>query len=656
MSVEFVIAPGTAQETILTESDIQDYTPVKTHTGKASLRASLATNKTLLDFARIDALLNINIDGATEWTGFLRKVNNTQETGRTRIKGEGIANRLEKTRPDYSNLSGERVTYSQIALEDAIRDYWGRTEFSNYSVTDEPTEIVEQDVILQLGDDNTSWSGKFSFDNTQPVLIEDDNLKLGQVGYFAEGESVSGAGGNVSDSIASDGTVKTFFEDFHSATYSFSLDYTIPEENVAVGIRLRNPSDPDDDGTFEGPNLDLTIAGDNQGTFSGDKPNDNYSWTQETGYSGNDISGSVDVTIDTSAAAPSGASTYIDAVFLYDDRFSYTFDNSVDSNGYLSGPELYPHTLTVTTNGEQTDLNITALEIISTWTDTSGNQALGVSNDDGQTFLTESNTQTIDKTFSSGGRTAKAQFTLDGYGTRTTASPTEDYLGQEIDSYELRADLDNLTVIDELELTNNHFENLQTLHEYGNYLWTIEHDSSDIANLVVNSYQEGSETRPAPSAYADPISKDSTIDVRNYFNELFFYGARNDNDNYPHVEVSDQDEINDVGKTVSATLHDPNVTTFAGARFRANALLAELTDENNRKGQITIPVQASITHPGYAREIDFGDGPQEKTIEEVELTESQERVAQTHQFTPPDNVASKIEQLKRNARDVRDKV
>ena len=653
---EFVLSPGNPDELVVDETAIVDYRPIKTHTGIGDLRARIATTENLLDYARVDARINVKIDGSTEWAGFLTKVNNDIETGIVSIKAFGIGKRLEETRPDYSNLSGERVTYSQIALADAIRDAWGRTEFSNVTVKDEPTEVVEDDVLLQLGDDNTSWSSNTTLDDTQPILVEDGNLKLGQVGYFAEAETSSGAGGTVSDSPASDGEAVSFFEDFHSTTYTFDLDYTIPAENVAVGFRIRNPFDPDDDGTFEGSIIELTIAGDNVGPVAGNKSDDNYSWSQETGYSGGDISGSVDVTFDAVTNAPSGAANYLDAVFLYDDRFSYTFDNTTDSNGYLSGPELYPHTKTIQTNDEPTDLNINSLSITSTWTDTTGNQSLGVSNDGGQTFLTENNTQTIDKTFNGGGRTAKAQFTLDGYGSRTTASPTEDYLGQEIDSYELRADLDNLTVIDELELTNNHFENLQTLHSFGNYLWTIEHSDADIADIVVYSYQEGDETRPSPSAYTDPISKTATIDTRNYFNELFFYGAKNDNDEYPHVQVFDQDEINDVGKTISATLHDPNVTTFAGARFRANALLAELTDENNRKGEITIPLRASVTHPGYARQIDFGDGGTLKTIEEVELNETPNTVEQTHKFTPPDNVASEIEELKRNARDVRDKV
>jgi len=241
-------------------------------------------------------------------------------------------------------------------------------------------------------------------------------------------------------------------------------------------------------------------------------------------------------------------------------------------------------------------------------------------------------------------------------GSRTTASPTERFDGQEIDLYDLDGDLNDLVVIDELTLTNNHFENLQQLHQYGNFLWVIEHDSSDISNLTVTSFQEGDETRSTPTAYDDPIDKTSSVDATNYYNKLFLRGAQQSDGSYPTSVVEDTDEINDVGETIEATVKDPKITTDAGADFRANALLDELTDENDRKGEITIPLLASVTHPGYAREIDFGDGGKLKTIEEVSLQRSQNQVSQTHQFEPPDNVANELERLKRRARDIGDQV
>jgi len=652
---EFVLAPGEPEEATITTDEIVSFNAVKTHTGMGTLRATLATSKDLTEYAQRKDRINVNINGSTEFTGIFVKPGKEDSTGRTRIKAFGIAKKLQQGRPDYENLSNNELNYSSIALQDAIDDYWTRTPFTA-SVTDQSTEVVESGADIQSADTQTEWNNVVSPSSTEPLFVENGFLKLGQMGYFAEAESVSGAGGNVSDSPASNDEVKTFFDSTHSATYSFTVDYTIPSENVAVGFRARNPEDPDDDGTFEGAIIDLTIAGDDLGPVRGDEPNDNYSWQQETGYSGGDISGSIDVTFDVSSAAPSGASTYIDAVFLYDDRFSYTFDNTTDSNGYLSGPELYPTTQSIQTSDASTQFNIQSLTISSTWNDTSNGQAIGLSNDGGANFTTNNNTENATVNFPDGGRTAKIKFTLDGFGSRTTATPTERFDGQEIDLYDLDGDLDDLVVIDELTLTNNHFGNLQQLHQYGNFLWVIEHDSSDVSNLTVTSFQEGDETRSTPSAYDDPIDKTSSVDATNYYNKLFLRGAQQSDGSYPTSVVEDTDEINDVGETIEATVKDPKITTDAGADFRANALLDELTDENDRKGEITIPLLASVTHPGYARTIDFGDGGKLKTIEEVSLQRSQNQVSQTHKFEPPDNVANELERLKRRARDIGDQV
>jgi len=673
--VEIIIAPGASDEVVLNESDIIDYRPVLTHTGIGSLRATLATSTTLLDLARREARLNVNFAGRTEWSGYLNKIDRDRVRGTVSLEAFGVARKLEKTRPDYENISNERIEFTQIALEEALRDYWQRTPFDGYQVTDEPTEVVEDDVLLRQADDNSSWSSITSIKDTTPAYIEGGSLKLAQTAFFFEGESEF-ISGTFSDAEYSDGDATGFDTGISStgdkATYTFTPEYTIPEGNIKLRFRI-DLIDGDNDGDIAPPEIAVRLNGDtlfqNQFLVSQNTGLEWNDFSTDGEYNGGDLTAgsSVDIEIEVTDGTLGDPDDRInvDAVVAYDDRFSYTFDNSVDADGYLSGPALYPTSAVIETTDRGTDLNINALRLDSSWTDVSGAQQVAVSNDGGQSYQTNANSATIDATFSDGGRTAKARLTLDGYGSRSTASPTERYLGQEVASLELRGDLDNLTVIDSLELTGTHFENLKRLHDYGNFLWTIEHDSGALSTLLVRSYQEGAETRSAPAEYDDPISRRDSVDTSTYFNELFLYGARNDNDQYPSAQVADQDEIADVGEQ-SAVLHDPNVTTAAGARFRANSLLAALTRENTREGEITIPLRDDLVYPGYARpfgNIGWGTnwgaswgGIIRKTVEEVELVEDGDRVAQTHRFSPPTNVDSEIEALRRNARDIRDKV
>jgi hypothetical protein len=224
--------------------------------------------------------------------------------------------------------------------------------------------------------------------------------------------------------------------------------------------------------------------------------------------------------------------------------------------------------------------------------------------------------------------------------------------------FELLADGNDLVVIDELELSRNHFENLQQLHEYGeNWNFTIEHDSSDIANMTVTSYQQGDETRPKPSVFADPIDETPEVQADAYFNSIYLQGALDSSGDRPVAEVKDQTRINNDGREISpGVLRDPKVTTKDGATFRARALLNTALSNNELIGSKTLPADTLI-EPGYQYPVDFGNGDNNKTLEEVSLSEGNNQLTLRARFsTPRADLSREIEDLRRNARDVQDKV
>jgi len=185
--------------------------------------------------------------------------------------------------------------------------------------------------------------------------------------------------------------------------------------------------------------------------------------------------------------------------------------------------------------------------------------------------------------FSGAGRRAQARVTLDGFGSgRTTASPTEGFNRQVITDFELRADLNDLTVIDELALRGNHFDNLQKLHDYGDFIYVIEHgDYTDESDLVVESFARGQETRPAPPAFDAPAALQPEVAAETYFNSVFLRGRERSDGTIPSAEVTDTDAVAADGRKITpGVLRDLSIGTSAGAQFRANALLARALNED----------------------------------------------------------------------------
>jgi len=658
MAVEFVLDPGGANELTLGEDEIlaRGFTPAKTHTGKGDLRATVAYNRTLDDYAQRQDRLNVNIDGNTLWTGFIVGVNHSEHTDRwvSEIDADGIAKRLEETRPDYASLGGS-LTYSQISLEDALRDYWPRTPFDNFSVTDQTTEQVANDQQVQSADTNAEWEAITSLTDTDPVAIQNGNLELVEVSHFEEAEDTGGGNSTISNSDFSGESGVEVLDANGDISYDVTIDYTVPADTLALAFRYFVASGD------QNPAFDLIINGEVIESVPEDSlATDTINWFNNNGnrtYSSELSPGTYTVTLDAAPDAATAGDMQVDCLATYDNRFSYDFDNTVDENNALSGPEPYPDSEPqIEFSAEPVSFNITSATATQTWNDTSNAQQISLSNDGGSTYTTTQNTDSATVNFSDDGRSARVRVVLDRFDTGSTTSPTSGDGGQLIQDHTLTVDGDDLVVIDTLELSRNHFDNLQELHEYGDFQWTIEHGNESIANLPVTSYQRGDETRSAPDGFDDPINQDPEIAGRSYFNAIFLQGAADSNGDRPSAELKDQTAINNDNREISpGVLRDPKITTEDGATFRARALLQAALKNSNIRGGVTV-ASVDFTHPGYSYPIDFGGGGSDKVAESVELTYSGNTVEIKYEFTPPTTLSDEITKLKRNQRGIGDQV
>jgi hypothetical protein len=629
----------------------------KIPTGIGTARVEVPETDSLISNVQRQDRADYYVDGECVFTGYAVGFAGNDRTGKWTVRVDGIGKRLEETRPDYDALGGS-LTYENISLQEALRDYWPRTPFSA-SVTDEPESVVASDELVQSADSTTEWQNALGQSTSTDLWkIENGELTTKPINWVVEGENPdrSNTTATPADSSYSNGEA---IEVLDFAEYDITIEHDIPAEHVGLRVRDETPGTQGE--------TDWILNGTTVATVPNGSGSISLGWHDidfwEGGGATYDSKGGSDLsagdTVTFRLEGPAAATDYfVDVISIYDKREepSLTFDNSVDANGYLSGPETKPESVTVTGDIVGTAFNISASNLASVWDDTSGSQAIAASNDGSGLFVTASNASSLDQSYSGDGRQAQVRFTLSRYGSRSTATPTSGFNGQAVDSFEHRVDFTDLTVIVELELSRNHFDNLKKLHNYGDYLWTIEHDDdSNLSDLVVNSYPRGEITRSTPAAFQDPENRSPEVAAETYFNSIYLQGRLRDDGTRPTADVSDSAAVSSDGREISpGVLRDPSIGTDAGAEFRANALLDTALNNNDLRGSIT--TYPEYVEPGFSYSIDFGNGPAEKTLERINIRESAGQIQATYQFVVKEQLAETLNALKQNSRDQSDQI
>jgi hypothetical protein len=173
--------------------------------------------------------------------------------------------------------------------------------------------------------------------------------------------------------------------------------------------------------------------------------------------------------------------------------------------------------------------------------------------------------------------------------------------------------------------------------------------------LTVRSFPRGAETRPTPTAFTEVENKSPEVAAEYYFNSVYLEGALQDDGTRPTAEVKDDDAIAADGREITpGVLRDQNISTEAGAQFRANALLQTALANDELRG--TISTYPAHVAPGYSYAVDFGSGENEKTLESVSITESAGSVNATYEFVTRTRLGETISTLKREGRDLGNQV
>lgn len=669
MTYSLVFAPGTADETTLDSGDITNLTPKKVHTGKGKLRGTLTPtsvdNRDLDKFAQRKSRVNFVADGETVWTGYIYNVSHDKRGATSTFQADGIAKRLEETRPDYESLGGN-VTYSNTSVTEAIRDYWGRTEFSNFTVYEQDTEVIAENQEVHEANTTAEFQDLFSTTvdvATTPIVAEGDTFHPAQSSWTTDDENLTeiNTPGITNDPKYAGGSALQLNSTGQGLEIQFTPVYDVPGEDAEFWMRI--------DSLDLGPELTITV--DIDGSSQSWSPVSDQAglgalgWNEffrqtyggSGSYDDSDWPAGSTVTI-TVEATTDGDGHNIDIFSPLDSRFTYTFDNdNGDDGSYLEGPEHYPQSVEAIADTVGVSFNMVHSDVTSSIDDTSGIQRISVSNDAGDTYTNFDNTTTVSHDYTDAGREAKLKVRLGRYGSRTGETPTTGFNAQTISSITHEIDGNDLTVIDQIELSRNHFNNLQTLHNFGDYVGVIQHSAADIENLVVESFTKGSQTKPAPDGFDLQENKTTEVQAKTYYNTIYLEG-RLVNGSRPSFEADDQDAINEDGRVISpGGLRDLNISTEAGAIFRARAILEKALDKSAVRG--TVDAGLAFPHPGYAYPVDFNDdGTTETyTAEQVNINVSTSNVGTTYDFVNRAvGLSDEIQDLKQNGQETGDQV
>lgn len=337
-------------------------------------------------------------------------------------------------------------------LAEIVRD---NTKYS--ATADAPRSSTQENKVVQdLQSQQDLVNNSEEIPATLPIeVVSGDNygdgdiVRVNQTCYFQELEDVTTLY-DVPRSGSSNGGGANLISSSSVFEYEVTTEYDIPTDRLKLYCRVYT-----EPGNSEPP-FEIKINGNvifdvNNSNFFGSSF-DGHFWSDFTGvgYPGDVLpAGTHQVTF---TGTGSGDFLHFDCAALLDSRYheERNFDNTLDSNGYLSSPELFPvknspeitfddaQVVSGAVEGGRTELNAN---------DTSRNFQVSFSKDLGNSYVSGSN-DPFETDFSSPGPSLRAKVRLGGTNsTRTTATPTQGFERQKVDKVVLKADITDTPLV-----------------------------------------------------------------------------------------------------------------------------------------------------------------------------------------------------------------
>jgi hypothetical protein len=630
------IGPVGNPDVTLTGSDTISVDIAKPHTALADFDTEIPYSRTIQDHV-LKPLRIYSSNNSLLFRGYLRELDWDQDKGLVRLNGPGIGDDLKDSAIERS--------FSLIRTDEAIRQVWTQDTGFDATVKDQAGDTVVQDETVQEVTAGESFSGLLSgVDPTAPLTDDGTELKPAQTGFFVEGENASGGNGAVSGSDYSNGEAEEVNDIAGDLRFDFTTEHTIPAGEARFAFRVNAT-----DGMH--PAFDIVLAGETVESVLLDAYTSGLQWRTTPGRSSELSPGSHQAEIDVTQSSTSPL--VVDAMYVYDGRYSPTFDNSVDANGYLSGPGLYPDQLSpqvskdvlafpeedLDYNVEQATVDITMIQGPSAdWLQARLNGGPWYPQDG-----SEQNTTSIATGFG-GDIGTRLQSVIDigaTSATRATASPTENYQPEAIEQYRMAYDGNDVSIIEDQTYRGSPLSILTDLHEKAGFRFVIDHAATDNqGNLIkqVESFETGAITKAKDWTVVNRSPRLSFVD---YANEVTVYGKLADDGTRPKATVEDTDEVNAYGREPYFEVL-PDLTMVEQARYAAVDILSKKVEAREQRG--TVSSLPTTTLPGYSYPVDwFADGsPTETPLERVQFQEGTDQLRGRLKFVQDDDVTGTV--------------
>jgi hypothetical protein len=533
-----------------------------------------------------------------------------------------------RERQGMALLDGERtVTYERQRLEDAIRQFWSDETPFEATVHDPPDNPVEGLTVRSartpaafeelLKSRTRDAKGRFveeeggtapNFAPTDPLQITDRGVELRQTNWVPDATTRSRTEGTVTtnndDGDAQNGQSTTLSGEGALVAFDIETGHDIPELNVAPRWRA----------TGSAGDTTVSISIDDETVNTASAPNamlygPDFAWARPGDFSAFTVNDTIDagehtVTIEHLGG---GDDIHVDLVSINDARFGYGFDNNLDPDLQLTGPQLYPASFDARFEAIEPGIDVSDVHVTAEFSGADEDTAIRVATSDDGTVHREQTqpTQTHDVALSGDVPTATIHARIARTGQRTGNTPTTGYTSQALESLSVDVDGDGVAVIHESGRTydGSTLDIAQALHEDAGYHFALDHGRADGA-LRVESFRRGdpqlARGLPSEAVITDRETDDST---EGYANRITVIGAdyprgirRSDDPRRFDATVEDAGAIRNVG-VHALTIHDDSLETHAACRSRARSELRARLDEDSRGGAIdTTP---ALVEPGY---------------------------------------------------------
>ena len=563
--------------------DMTDVTVGQILTGVSRWNVTVPKSPSLEEWRFATATLSFDAGAGPQpiIRGRVVAVQTTESSAETTVRGK---DRVEELRRPRDGKNGIVFDVSSQIGADAIRDFYDEPFFDDWTTTViEPTPTqVNDDLAVQSGSSTSELSDVFDLDPTDPFTIESGELRQSQSGFFRSAQNAERNGTTtVSRDDFEGGQGEQLSDLSMDVATTFSLDHTIPSGEALAAYRV------DSNDGLHGE-LELKVDGQVVERVSRNALAAGVQW--ETAIIDFDVSGSPYVKLDMTST---NGNIDLDALALVDDRFDHTFDNSVNSNNRLAGPEKFPNDATVAASEADATWNIKTARLDIVMNDLGGGQGLQVqfTTDWLPSDGSETNTDFVVVDNPGATSTITGRVRMDRFGSRDDATPTQGFRRQTLSTWELRVDTNDVVVIEDETYSGSYFRVWKQLHDDANLVCAAEYDEP----RKLTTLQLGDETQ---STEVIPVDANLERDTRKFANRLRGIG---DGGNLK-VEVTNQTAVDEAGEVIEG---EPvvalNETSSERLLSQVRNELAAAVATDRPSG--TLDIEPRAVTPGFAYDL-----------------------------------------------------